>query len=759
MAAQTSAPSADDTAVSGDVVHVVYSDKETGFLVLRVRLDADSIARSPREAGESTSVVGRSSSMSAGQRVRAVGRWARGRRGLEFRADSIHPMDAVTDDGLARSLDGIAKGLGAGRARRMVSDLGGADAAIRALDHAANLANAPAGTVFDAMRWLPYQVKIDMISAWRDHRVEREVEARLASFELTPGLRARLRAKYGADAVRVVMEDPFRISREIDGVGFITADDVALKVGVGKDSIERIDAATAHVVGVAADEGGHTVCSLADVSRAMFTLFMGRTPPKPIVDDIARTVEASVQRSIVTGAIVVAPGGYAIPGLLAAERSIAAGLKHIRRDSSGEEYVPRAESGLTDEQSTAVGSVFDFGLAVITGGPGSGKTHSCREIVREANARGMDIRLCAPTARAAKRLFEATGHEATTIHRLLEAQGTGRFAKGEGNPIDADVVLADESSMVDVSLMAALISALPDGCRLVLVGDADQLPPVGPGAPFRDVIASGAVPVARLTKIHRQAEGSAIVRAAHGVLAGRAPKTSVDGDRSDGCLHVVSVSGEETPRTVLDVVLSLKTEMGVDPMDALILSPMRKGPCGVAALNTSLQALLNPPSVDVPEVEFGRGDNVRVYRLGDRVRQTKNDYGRSVVNGDVGRVCSVEASERRRKDGHPWLEVDFGDNVGVVAYGPTDLLHLVLSYCSTIHSAQGGEAPAVVLVLVDAHHVMLARTLLYTAITRARHACIVVGSPRALQTAARNAKDDARRTSLPTMLRDGDADD
>lgn len=748
-----SAGTADARAtVEGEVAHVVHSDDRTTFRVLRLKLDD----------GQSTTVAGLGPAAATGERVRAVGRWEKTKYGKQLRAEVISPADAVSDQGLARSIDGIAPGIGIGRARRIVAELGGAASAIRALDSAS----------LPAFTWLPERSRVDLEQAWREHRVEREVEARLASLDLTPGLRARLRARYGADAPRMVVEEPYRIAEEVEGVGFLTADDVARKAGLPTDSPARIDAALLHALRRDAEEGGHTCGSVGELQATLMRIFRERPAPASFAADAAGATVAAVTRCLERRAVEVDESGgptrgrVALPALAEAERAVSAGIERVVASVADAPRIEGVEAALaaagiplSEEQSAAVHSVAEAGIAVVTGGPGTGKSHLTKAIVVLAGHAGLSVALCAPTARAARRLAEATGRgDACTIHRLLEAGAKG-FARCAENPLSVDVVLVDETSMVDTSLMAALLRALPLRCRLVLVGDADQLPPVGPGAPFRDVIASGAVSVARLTEIHRQARGSAIVVGAHAVLAGKTPAASPHGDRSDGCLHVVARgSAEDAADAVLEVVRGMRDELGVDPFEAMVLAPMRKGACGVTALNARLQEMLNPAREGVAELAFGRDDWARLFRVGDKVRQTKNDYARGVVNGDLGRVAEVYGARSEQRVRHDYLlrvRLDDGGPDGEareVDYGGADLRHLVLAYCGTIHSSQGGQFPAVVMVMHDCHFVMLSRTILYTGMTRAQHACVVVGSRRAIEVAARNARVEERRTALPGLL-------
>ncbi len=733
--------------ITGEVTRIVYSNDETGFRVFKINTNDN----------QSLSVVAKTVKVRVGESVRCIGEFEQNRFGTQLKADSVSIDESnITKDGLAQSLCGLVKGFGPARANKLIDYYGGPEELIKELD--INDPEYPGSDV------ISLDLFNELICVWKDSRVEREIEAQLASLDLSPGIRTKLRAKYGSNALNIIMTDPYRIPFEVDGIGFLTADDIAIKVNVGIHSTRRIDAAVYYSMSEASTSEGHTRLELQDIIKYTCNLFMKRTAPSSFANSPSDACMFSLQRLIADEEVIdCLDNSFSLKTLYESEDRIARGLARLAasvvdgppmtRSATDGALQGATGTNLTEEQSAAVTAAIEKGLLVITGGPGVGKTTTCKAIVDTAINSNLKIRLCAPTARAAKRLFESTKYESTTIHRLLDPQGaSGRFSRNKDNPIDADLILADESSMIDSLLMASLLDAIQDGCRLILVGDYNQLPPVGAGAPFRDIINSESIYVARLTKIHRQAEGSSIVKSSHNVLRGYSPVISPPGDRSNGCLHTVEVDTDNAANAVLNVLSSTQSELDCDPWDVIVLSPMRKGSSGVNALNKSIQAVMNPPSEDKGERIVGTNESERVFRLGDRVRQTKNDYNRGIVNGDIGRIVLIETREMLKDE--TVVSVDFGYDVGVVNYNKEQLNHLVLSYCGTIHSVQGSEAPVVILVLTNAHYIMLTRTLLYTAITRAKRACIIVGSKRAIAIAAGNAKDDGRKTVLKSMLKD-----
>jgi exodeoxyribonuclease V alpha subunit len=744
--------SEDKEILTGVIIGIVYSNDDTSFRVFKVEKD---------DSGAVITVAGKSTSFRNGERVKVIGKTEKTKYGKQFSAELIKFENSVTEEGMVESLCGLVKGIGPAKARKLIRCFGGVESFINSMDQRLEQESLV----------IPVEMFDDLKNKWHETRVEREVDAELASLNLSPGIRTKLRARYGGNAANIVKTDPYRIPIEVDGIGFITADDIAIEAGgIDINSVKRLDAATLHCLREDSLDSGHTTNDINGICKSLCNLFMKRVPPGFFIDNpLDRTID-SIQRLIENGLIVSFNEHFSLEYLLEFESKIAGSLERLARSvtewpSTEGAYAGEAFGGeqsanssptdsarsvqLTDEQNIAVNTAIEKGLVVITGGPGVGKTTTCKTIVDIATSNGLLVKLCAPTARAAKRLSESTGLDASTIHRLLEPNYGGKFVRDKDNPIEADLILADEMSMCDVDLMSKFLEAIPDGCRLILVGDKDQLPPVGPGCPFRDIINSKTIHVSRLNKIHRQSEGSAIVVGSHSVLSGSSPKVSKKGDRSSGCLHHVSTTSEDASKIVVSILSNSKEELGIDPSDIICLSPMRKGFAGVNQLNKEIQDKINPKSNDKKEITVGSKDNERTFRIGDKVRQTKNDYKRLIVNGDIGKVIFVEDRDSLKDD--VIIKVDF-EGVGIVDYTKDQLQQLVLAYCGTIHSIQGCEAPVVIIVLVDSHYIMLTRTLLYTAMTRAKRACILVGSSRAVSIAARNNKDDSRKTNLKLML-------
>jgi len=739
--------------ITGKVIGIKYSNEDTLFRVFRIESNDGSIV----------TVTGKSTSFRNGENVRVVGKYEQTKYGSQFAAELITFENSVTEDGMVESLCGLVRGLGPARARKLIKHFDGVEGFISAMDKNED---------WNDQVVIPVEMFSDLKTKWTDTRVEREVDAELASLNLSPGIRNKIRAKYGSKSAYVVKNDPYRMPIEVEGIGFLTADDIAIESGsVDINSEKRLDAATLHVLQEDSLDSGHTCNSIRGIYKSLCNLFVKRSPPRFFVENPSIETANSVKRLIEKELVVcVSEDAYSLKYLMECEERIAADLARLARSvadgapmdlAARGDPSQRAQSAatdptdgarsvqLTEEQDVAVNAAIEKGLIVITGGPGVGKTTTCKTIVDIATFNGLIVKLCAPTARAAKRLSESTGLEATTIHRLLEPNYGGKFVRDRDNTIDADLILADEMSMCDVELMSKFIESIRNGCRLILVGDKDQLPPVGPGCPFRDIINSDKIHVSRLNKIHRQSEGSAIVVGSHSVLKGISPRISTPGDRASGCLHQVKVTAQDAANVVISILMSAKEELGIDPTDIVCLSPMRKGFAGVNQLNKEIQDKLNPASDDKKEILYGNKENERIFRIGDKVRQTKNDYKRLIVNGDVGRIVFVEDRNSLKDD--TIIKVDF-EGVGIVDYTRDQLSQLVLSYCGTIHSIQGCEAPVVIIVLVESHYIMLTRTLLYTAMTRAKRACIMVGSERAITIAAKNNKDDSRKTNLKLML-------
>jgi exodeoxyribonuclease V alpha subunit len=580
---------------------------------------------------------------------------------------------------------------------------------------------------------------------------------------VSPRLATRIYEAYGAQTIALVQADPYRLERDITGVGFQTADRIAQALGVPHDAPERVAAGLSYVLELAGHEGHVYLPFDALVTRAARLLGVDACFAETVLLQRLREEDGLVDE-------VVAPAGprqqaeHAVyrTWFHRAEVGLTDRLALLAR-AGGDRLATfrsldwrllrrvltegNAGLALTERQAAAVEAAFTKPLTVLTGGPGTGKTVTLGAVTRLADASGVEVALACPTGRAAKRLSEATGQLAQTVHRLLEVKpqdGLLSFTRNEANPLDADLVIVDEASMLDLMLAYSLVRAIRPGAHLMLVGDVDQLPSVGAGNVLRDVIAAvkGGLPNAaliRLATIFRQAAGSYIVANAHRVVRGELPVTD-DPQATDFFL-----ARTDDPMRAAELIEQLVCEriparFGFGPDDIQVLSPMHRGEAGVAALNARLQDALNPQWGNLDELEVGGG---RVLREGDRVMQTVNDYAKDVFNGDVGRVLAVNPEEKR-------LSVDFEGNV--VSYEAFELEALTLAYAITIHKSQGSEFPAVVVPVLNSHHIMLQRNLLYTAITRARKLVVLVGDPKAIAVAVRNDKVRRRYTALAARL-------
>ena len=572
-----------------------------------------------------------------------------------------------------------------------------------------------------------------------------EIEAALIELDIPPHLGRAIHDRFGARALETVRQHPYRLATEVRGIAFLTADRIARALGVRPDSEERLDAGLLHVMEQAQGEGH---CAL---------------PPRTLAQRAGRmlgvepaAIEAAVQRMLGIAQLVVERDGHPEPlcflhRMVVLEEEVAASVAEVAARSREPWRLPSLPDHLGAQQIAAVEAVANHGAVVLTGGPGTGKSTVVRNVLELARANGIELHLCAPTGRAAKRLEETTGEVAFTVHRLLEIQPeTGQFTYGPGNPLPGGLVVVDESSMLDVGLAAALFGALSPEHRLLIVGDANQLPSVGPGNVLRDIVAAadrseGAIPVVRLEQVYRQGEGSTIVTNAHRILAGLMPRADAGGGRGE--FFVVAVrSAEQARQRVEKLILERIPEVyELDPRNEVqILCPMHRGGAGTEAFNQLLQ---EHHTGGQPEIELGgsaSSDRVRRFRTGDRVMQIKNDYTRNVFNGDIGVVTKIDKDRGT-------VTVSFE---GLVAtYERKDLAALQLAYAVSIHKSQGSEFPAVVIPILAEHQVMLRRNLLYTAVTRARRLCVVVGDPQAIERAVRRGDAARRHTGLARRLR------
>ncbi len=708
------------TTLTGEVERITYESEATSFRVVRV---------GQVEGKGSVVLVGVFPAVGTGTRVRATGDYVvDSRHGEQFKVATLVPVAPDTLVGLEKYLSsGVIKGIGPAYAKRIVQAFG--TETLDVLDNDPGRLHRVSG--LGAKRAESIQ------RAWASQRVMSNVMVLLSTHGASPALAARIVDKYGDRAAQVVQQSPYRLAMEVRGVGFKSADKMAKSLGIAGDHPERAQAGVMHVLGELSDQG-HVMSdrpSLVERASQMLEVDAGH-------------VEAAVDALWASGRVVVEDDLVFTAKLHQAESSVAGHLDRLLEapateleglDAAIASFERHANVALAPLQREAIEAAAKRKVVVITGGPGTGKTTIVRAVLSVLDKSGLRVALSAPTGRAAKRLAEATAHEATTIHRLLEFEPRTRsFQRNDERPLDADALIVDEASMVDISLADALLGAVGSAARVVIVGDADQLPSVGPGAFLRDVIASGVVPTVRLDEIFRQASESGIVANAHHILRGEKPEGS---DAPEGDFFVIPRSDPvEAAMLIRELVTRrIPQRFGLNPRDDVqVLTPMHRGPAGTIALNATLQEALNPSAACITH---------RGVKLGidDKVMQTRNDYEREVFNGDVGVVRAVDVREKT-------ITVRFDEN-RLVDYEESDLDVLTLAYATSIHKSQGSEYPAVVVPLLTAHFVMLSRNLLYTAVTRAKRLCCLVADPRALGVALGETRREDRMSKLADRLR------
>jgi exodeoxyribonuclease V alpha subunit len=711
--------------LAGIVERVTFHNDENGFCVLRVK------ARGHRDL---VTVVGHAATISAGEWITVTGEWTNDRNhGQQFKARFLKTSAPTTAEGIEKYLgSGMIRGIGPAYAKRMVKAFG--------------------DKVFDIIEAEPDRLKeIDgigpirakrIVSAWADQKVVREIMVFLHSNGVGTARAVRIFKTYGADAVQVMTENPYRLARDIRGIGFKTADAIAMKLGIEKTAMIRVRAGISFALTEAMDEGhcGLPVEKLLPLAEELLEV------PKELVQT---ALELELSDGTVTRDRVAETDCVFLTGLYRAEQNIAARLKTLLNGTLPWPWIDPAKAlpwieqktglALAERQNEAIRLALLTKVLVITGGPGVGKTTIVNSILRILAAKGVKMLLCAPTGRAAKRMTEATGFEAKTIHRLLEVDPkAGGFKKNDENPIDCELLVVDEASMVDVMLMQALLKALPDDAALLVVGDIDQLPSVGPGQVLADIIQSGAVPVVRLTEVFRQAAQSRIIMAAHNINKGIIPDLSRPENDCD-FYFVGAADPEQAVPTIVNLVKNrIPARFGFDPIrDIQVLCPMNRGGVGARSLNVELQAALNPAGEKKVE-RFGW-----TFAPKDKVMQIENDYDKEVYNGDVGHVEDVDTDTGE-------LTAIFDGRSIVYEFGELDTL--VPAYAATIHKSQGSEYPAVVIPVMTQHYAMLQRNLIYTGVTRGKKLVILVGQPKAIAIAVKNVSGRQRWTKLKEWL-------
>jgi exodeoxyribonuclease V alpha subunit len=679
-----------------------------------------------------------------GERIQFGGAWIQDARfGTQFRAEKITPLMPNTDEGIIAFLSsGIVKGIGQKTATKIVDHFG--SETITVLD------NDPERLY--EIRTLKKEIARDLIHAWKANQTVRSAMIFLQGYGVTSRMANRIYQHYGGETINKVKDDPYAMADEVFGIGFIRADEIARAMGLPDDDPNRIRAGL-HYALTQLSRDGHTY-----VPR---TELVAKTSELLRVDNTAR-IEAALIQQLFTGDLIndekpgsaISQDAIYLPVYFHAERGAARLITEMANEHSEiqkqadtikwkkflTELAAAQQVELTDQQQSAVKAALTHKISVLTGGPGTGKTTTLKMVIHALDALKFKYALASPTGRAAKRLSEATEQPAKTIHRLLGFSPTeGGFQHDEDSPLEIDMLIVDESSMLDLLLFHDLLKALHPETHLMLVGDVDQLPSVGAGNVLRDVIDSGAAFVTRLDVIFRQSEDSHIVVNAHRINHGDAP--FMDNRSSDFFFF-----SEEDPNAAADLIVDivknrLPSKFGIDPMnDIQVIAPMYRGPIGVNALNEALQKSLNGAS-HIAEKKIGG----RLFRFGDKVMQTRNNYDKDVFNGDIGRITSIDFD-----DGE--LEVNVDGNY--VYYDWTESEELIHAYCISTHRSQGSEYPVVVMPLMTQHYMMLQRNLLYTAITRAKKTVVLVGSRRAVHMAVNNNKVAERYSGLLPRLKE-----
>ena len=728
---------------------ITYANEDTGYTIARVATE--------RTGPDLLTVVGPLLGAQVGESLRLTGRWSsHPKYGRQFQVHSFATVLPATIQGIRAYLgSGLIKGIGPVMAERMVNHFG--TGILDVIDH-------QPGRLTEVHGLGPKRAK-KIAGAWEEQKAIKDVMVFLAGVGVSTSLAVRIYKKYATSSISVVREEPYRLASEVWGIGFKTADTIAKAVGIPHDSPQRIMAGLQYTLSEAADDGGH--CYLPEpnlIREAAKILGVGTELIAPCLNELVAG-EGAVREPVPASGDAedgTVPAVYLVP-FHRAERSLASGLLDLL--NSHHDRLPaftrvdwptalswlhtKASLDLAPAQQEAVKLALTSKVAVLTGGPGCGKSFTVRAIVTLAAAKNARVVLVAPTGRAAKRLAELTGHDASTVHRLLELQPGGDPQYDSDNPLDADLVVVDESSMMDVILANKLVKAIPEGAHLLLVGDVNQLPSVGAGEILRDLLASPSVPRVRLTQIFRQAQRSGIVVNAHRINHGQPPHLTGFADfywftcqpPEDSGLH----PAEETAKLVVDVAARrIPAKFGLDPVrDVQVLTPVHRGPAGAGNLNALLQQALTPHRDGAPEKWYGG----RVFRVGDKVTQLRNNYDKGkagIFNGTVGVVTGLSLPDQA-------LTV-LTDEDEQVDYDFAELDELAHAYAVTIHRSQGSEYPAVVIPLTTSSWMMLQRNLLYTGITRAKKLIILAGSRRALAQAIRTRGAGRRHTALTHRL-------
>ena len=755
--------------LEGSVENIVFRNEDNQYTVARFRLtDAGRLFRD-----DLMTVVGILPGIHVGELLSVEGEWENDPKyGRQLHISSYVQRLPASLEGMTRYLSsGLIKGIGPKKAKLIVDHFGEQTLAI--------IEQQPER--LSEVKGIGAKDRDEITKSWLEQSEIKELHLFLQTHEVSINVATRVYKQYGKESIKVIRENPYQLERDVQGIGFRTADEIAVKLGLPFDSVPRLATGLKYILSQAANEDGHCFLYEDDLlhrasdilkvpqlalppaieqlrsegevfieepTRSLLPMNTSQAVSQTARDDIPdyvpyETEESEPQKHIYFGPFWHAEkGSVRIIKQLLRETSILPITTQQQWDNVFSLLKQKRNMHLTERQREAVQMAYNQKVSILTGGPGTGKSTSIRALLMLLRQRKVSVAMAAPTGRAAKRLAEATGFEAKTLHRLLEfAPHDNTYQRNEANPLPYQFVIVDEFSMVDILLFYNLLKALPKDAHLLLVGDADQLPSVGPGNVLRDLLRSDALPTIRLTELFRQAQQSRIIVNAHRINAGEMPNTRIEAN-SD-----FFFMAEEDPTRVQKLILDLvqrrlPTRYHFNPTsDIQVLAPMYKGPVGVLNLNQELQARLNPNAI--AQVEWGGN----VFRVGDKVMQIRNNYDKGVFNGDVGWIRAINRENAT-------VKVEFIEEAGplYISYEFHELDELTLAYAVTIHKSQGSEYPAVIIPLVMQHRMLLQRNLLYTAITRAKRFCVLVGQPYALEMAVKNDRVALRNTGLAERL-------
>jgi exodeoxyribonuclease V alpha subunit len=726
-------------SLQGVVERLTYHSEQSGYTVARLK--------APRTS-ELVTITGNFATIQPGQTLQLQGTWKdHPKFGPQFQVTQYRETKPATITGIEKYLgSGLIKGVGPVTARRIVAHFG--LETLEIIEHQIDRLVEVPGIAHKRVKLIQ--------AAWVTQKAIKEVMLFLQSHGVSTTYAVKIYKQYGDAAIATVTHNPYQLATDVYGIGFVTADAIARNLGIAPGSEFRYRAGTLHVLGEAAEDGHCFLPGDELVDRVVKRLAIADHQPNP------EQVSGLMQQMVVDQELIRTPTpiaalnqlGYYAPPFFAAEQKLAEQLRHLLRQPLDvdlprvkrwiDRFVEATGTPLSEQQRHAVEMAASQRVLILTGGPGCGKTFTTRTIVALWKAMGKSIALASPTGRAAQRLSEMTRQEAKTVHRLLEFDPKSmKFKRDLENPIPAQSIVIDEASMLDLFLGNSLVKAIASNAQLLLVGDTDQLPSVGPGAVLQDLIASAQIPVVRLTEVFRQAQASQIVRNAHRINQGQFPQLEPvsDAPQSD-CLWLEAPEPAHGVQAIQTLITDLIPGLGFDPAsDVQVLCPMTRGEVGTRNLNLVLQQLINPPHAEKAEI-LRSGLTLRV---GDRIIQKVNDYDREVFNGDLGQISAIDMEEQE-------VTVQFADRL--VRYDYADLNEITLAWAVTIHKSQGSEYPVVILPIYMQHYLMLSRNLIYTGLTRAKQLAIVVGTQKAIGLAVRQVKDQQRYTLLDQRLRE-----